>query len=437
MRLTQFSLWLVFTPVFFFSSKGLACSCIDGEPEHAIDYSAYILMARVTDIQDSSEEGYLDVELAPSEVFLGDVDGDLTVQTYWDTAGCGYPFKKHQEYVVYVWFNGEVYLCGDTYAVNSVGTQYHEDTLEYLRRFQRVLLPHSPSLAQEMYVAYYGRPGDRSGLSYWESRTDTSSELNTLLSAFGESEEYTDRFGHFDSTALISNLYRQMFNRDPDPAGLEFYSNRLDSGQGTLATIARQIADGALNDDLLVLHNKTTQADDFSLFVSSSSIPYRQGDIDFVSSALQGIQIDSEFNADEVQSWLSSKGELISAKERLQSLAGVSAEDCGESGLDGFRSFTDQLRAIADCSLSAFEGGEPFYFTINWVGDGSSWSEGRAYDGTQMYRVYSHELLKPVGFSEFDSLLYTTDVCSSFRPKRYYRSPRDMFSCDAWVDYRD
>ncbi|MDR9499708.1 MAG: DUF4214 domain-containing protein, partial [Hydrogenovibrio sp.] len=103
----------------------------------------------------------------------------------------------------------------------------------------------SISLAQQMYVAYYGRPADPAGLDFWATKFDESDDLTQALSAFGASAEYTDNFGSMTNADLITNLYQQMFNRAPETDGLDFYTARLDSGEATLASIAKQIADGA------------------------------------------------------------------------------------------------------------------------------------------------------------------------------------------------
>ena len=119
-------------------------------------------------------------------------------------------------------------------------------------------------LAQEMYVAYYGRPADPEGLAFWCIQFDLTDNLDNALDAFGNSPEFQAGFAGLTDTQLINNLYVQMFNHNADPEGLAFYLARLESGEATLATIAKQIADGAQALDRVILDNKIEVANFFT-----------------------------------------------------------------------------------------------------------------------------------------------------------------------------
>jgi len=135
-------------------------------------------------------------------------------------------------------------------------------------------LEESTTLAQQMYVAYYGRPADQAGLDFWAAEFAASDDLDAALTAFGDSAEYTAAFEFFNNTGLITNLYRQMFNHDPDAEGLAFYLDRLDTGVATLASIAKQIADGASGTDMTALDNKVAVAGDFTDAVTAGNATY-------------------------------------------------------------------------------------------------------------------------------------------------------------------
>lgn len=119
-----------------------------------------------------------------------------------------------------------------------------------------------------MYLAYYGRPGDPEGVSFWTARVAEvgGNWAADLVNAFGTSAEYKDRFAALSPEALISNLYQQLFNRFPDPGGLAFYLDLLngsnltganpDGRQSSLAVIALDIANGARGIDLDVAANE-------------------------------------------------------------------------------------------------------------------------------------------------------------------------------------
>ena len=100
-------------------------------------------------------------------------------------------------------------------------------------------------IIQNAYLAYYGRPADPAGLDYWAGRLkDAGGNLNEIIAAFGNSAEFTDRFGTLDTTELVDAIYQRLFKRDAEPAGLEFYRNLLESGEKHLGTIALDIFNG-------------------------------------------------------------------------------------------------------------------------------------------------------------------------------------------------
>ena len=113
----------------------------------------------------------------------------------------------------------------------------------------------------QAYVAYYGRPADPGGLYYWAGRlAESGGNLDALIDAFGTSPEFVDRYGSLDNTALVTNLYQQIFGRAPDQAGLEYYASELTAGNKSLGAIALDIANGAQNEDKLTLDNRTLVA---------------------------------------------------------------------------------------------------------------------------------------------------------------------------------
>ena len=117
--------------------------------------------------------------------------------------------------------------------------------------------------AQLLYVAYYGRPADPQGQQYWAERIDAEG-VGHILNAFGTSAEYENAFGNLSNAQLVNNLYNQLFGRDAEPAGLQFYVGLLSSGEKTLAEIAYEIAGGAQGDDAVALQNKLDVADAFT-----------------------------------------------------------------------------------------------------------------------------------------------------------------------------
>jgi len=134
--------------------------------------------------------------------------------------------------------------------------------------------------AQQLYVSYYGRPADPQGLAFWVDFFTETDDVDAALVAFGDSDEFLAIVAaNPTSEDLINQLYQFMFNRDAEPEGLAFYSDLLESGQASLASIALDIANGAQNDDRTTLDNKIAVANDFTGEIESTEAPYTANDI--------------------------------------------------------------------------------------------------------------------------------------------------------------
>jgi hypothetical protein len=115
-----------------------------------------------------------------------------------------------------------------------------------------------PINAQKAYVAYYGRPADPSGLSYWATRMDAEGGLlNAIIGAFGYSDEFNRRYDDLTYTELVTKIYQQTLGRDPDPVGLAYYVGELQAGRRTLQSITLDVLNGAVTaPDSTVVSNK-------------------------------------------------------------------------------------------------------------------------------------------------------------------------------------
>ncbi len=134
-------------------------------------------------------------------------------------------------------------------------------------------------IIQQFYIAYYGRPGDPAGVDYWADRLEAAGGvLSAVLDAFGNSAEADAQFGagREDATraeieASVSDIYQQTFGRAPDAAGLDFYADGVEAGTFTLIDVAKRIVDGRTGDDVTILANKTTAATAYTDALRSDS----------------------------------------------------------------------------------------------------------------------------------------------------------------------
>ena len=67
-----------------------------------------------------------------------------------------------------------------------------------------------------------------------------------------------------DDKELVNNIFLQLFGRDADSGGLNFYVNALREGRFTLASLALNVADGTQDLDEMIKTNKLRAANTFS-----------------------------------------------------------------------------------------------------------------------------------------------------------------------------
>ncbi|QOY93738.1 hypothetical protein IM543_19690 [Massilia sp. UMI-21] len=139
-------------------------------------------------------------------------------------------------------------------------------------------------LVQQLYVAFFGRPADPAGLA-WHADVllrlhapadlrglaaayDSDARIRSLVDGLSDSAEAQSLYG--DSPALlIEALYRQGFNRDAEPAGLDYWTGIIrQHGLNRAAALMRILA-GAQGSDLATFQRKTDAAAVFTGAVDS------------------------------------------------------------------------------------------------------------------------------------------------------------------------
>jgi hypothetical protein len=116
-----------------------------------------------------------------------------------------------------------------------------------------------------VYVAYYGRAADPAGRNFWADQLDASNgDLSAIIDAFGTSPEALQRFGTLSNEAAVRTLYRDLFNREPEQDGLDFFVRELEAGRLSLQTIALDVLNGAQNNDATIATNKITAGESYT-----------------------------------------------------------------------------------------------------------------------------------------------------------------------------
>jgi hypothetical protein len=169
---------------------------------------------------------------------------------------------------------------------------------------------------QKAYIAYYGRPADSGGLEFWAGRvSDANGDISAIMDAFGNSQEFNDRYGSLSNSELITKIYQQMYNREPDSGGLAFYANLLDTGESNLQQITLNVMNGSQNEDLDKINNKLSAAKSFTSTLSTNNADYP---LEYATTYLSQISEDTST--------------IETASSSLNTFLGVADDDSDNTG---------------------------------------------------------------------------------------------------------
>jgi hypothetical protein len=82
--------------------------------------------------------------------------------------------------------------------------------------------------AYRIYKAVFDREPDSAGLGYWVARMDKGMDLIEVAARFIDSPEFRDLYGSNVSSAdFLTKVYSNVLERTPDEAGLNWWVNEM------------------------------------------------------------------------------------------------------------------------------------------------------------------------------------------------------------------
>jgi hypothetical protein len=119
--------------------------------------------------------------------------------------------------------------------------------------------------AEQLYVAYFSRPADPAGLTYWSNILATDPNgYQKISSAFSSSQEYKDTYAGMDNSGVVSAVYSHLFGRPAEAAGVSYWADLLNQHKITIDNVVTQIAAGAQGTDLFAYNAKVAVASAFT-----------------------------------------------------------------------------------------------------------------------------------------------------------------------------
>jgi len=118
---------------------------------------------------------------------------------------------------------------------------------------------------ESLYVAYFGRPADVGGLTFWVNvLNNNAAGYQDVSAAFAASPEYRALYTGMSHGEIVNSVYHHLFGRDAEPGGLAFWTGHLDAGTLTIDNIVTAIAGAAQNEDGVIFLAKVAAANAFT-----------------------------------------------------------------------------------------------------------------------------------------------------------------------------
>jgi hypothetical protein len=83
---------------------------------------------------------------------------------------------------------------------------------------------------RRLYLAYFDREPDDGGSRYWLAQRAHGVSLGRVSYEFSRSAEFVQRYGELDAQGFVSLAYRNVLDREQDPAGFDYWVRQLESG---------------------------------------------------------------------------------------------------------------------------------------------------------------------------------------------------------------
>jgi len=126
---------------------------------------------------------------------------------------------------------------------------------------------------QELYVAYFGRAADPTGLDYWTEQGISQAAFAANMYA---QNEFQSVYGAKTVESQVNQIYKNLFDREADVTGLTYWTQQINLGNLQVAEIATHLIWAAQNNsgssaDKSALANRTAAATAYTAEVKGTT----------------------------------------------------------------------------------------------------------------------------------------------------------------------
>lgn len=124
---------------------------------------------------------------------------------------------------------------------------------------------------QKMYMAFYGRPADPTGLETWAKIADKEGGMTlNVLANFVQGAEAQALYGNKSNAEVVNAAYNYLFGRDAEPAALTTWAAGV-SSSADMANLLWNIMAGAAGADKVAVDSKLAAANAFTASVDTTA----------------------------------------------------------------------------------------------------------------------------------------------------------------------
>ena len=114
---------------------------------------------------------------------------------------------------------------------------------------------------QKLYTATFDRVPDRAGVDYWLNSGLAIEEV--AQSFFDQKETQTKYPDGLPQEEFVKSVYQNLFTREPDGDGLNYWIKELNSGNITPSNFILAVINGAKGEDVDILEKKSQVSENF------------------------------------------------------------------------------------------------------------------------------------------------------------------------------
>lgn len=127
---------------------------------------------------------------------------------------------------------GAGFTVTDKAGSGGTDTLLNAERIQFRDGIVAIDLDGSAGQLYRLYKAVFGREPDAAGLGYWIATMDKGMTSDSVAKLFMTSAEFATQYGtQPDATKLITTLYKNVLHREPDAGGFAWWRGMLDEGK--------------------------------------------------------------------------------------------------------------------------------------------------------------------------------------------------------------